>query len=110
MTVDRFEDLDCWQVARGLTNAVYSATESGACSRDYGFVDQARRAALSVMNNIAEGFERDTNRDFVKCKGFRSPATTSTSKDVTCNSFNVQRFQRSTCNAFNVQRLNRAHV
>jgi four helix bundle protein len=66
LMVDKFEELDCWIVARELTNAVYSVTEGKACGRDFGFVDQMRRAALSVMNNIAEGFERDTNKDFVK--------------------------------------------
>jgi len=64
--VDKFEELDCWTVARELVNAVYATTADKACGRDYAFVDQMRRAALSVMNNIAEGFEQDTNKDFVK--------------------------------------------
>ncbi len=64
--VQKFEELDCWQVARELTRAVYAVTQEGACRRDYGYCDQMRRAAVSVMNNVAEGFERGSNRDFVK--------------------------------------------
>ena len=62
----RFEELECWQLARELTNAVYKLTAQGRASKDYGFVDQMRRAAVSVMNNISEGHERGSNRDFVK--------------------------------------------
>ncbi|HOO21205.1 MAG TPA: four helix bundle protein, partial [Kiritimatiellia bacterium] len=62
----RFEELECWQLARELTNAVYKLTAQGRVSKDYGFVDQMRRAAVSVMNNISEGHERGSNRDVVK--------------------------------------------
>ena len=62
----RFEDLECWQLAKELTNAIYAWTAQGRASKDYGFVDQIRRAAISVMNNIAEGHERGSNKDFVK--------------------------------------------
>lgn len=62
----RFEDLECWQLARELTNAVYALTAQGRASKDFGFVDQMRRAAVSVMNNISEGHERGSNKDFVK--------------------------------------------
>ena len=64
--VQRFEELKCWQLARELTNAVYTLTAQGRVSKDYGFVDQMRRAAVSVMNNISEGHERGANKDFVK--------------------------------------------
>ena len=59
--VERFEDLRVWQEARVQANAVYDATER---MRDFGFRDQMRRAAVSVMNNVAEGFERRTDADF----------------------------------------------
>lgn len=61
----RFEELWIWQQARELVKTVYSdfGTESSA-SRDYGFRDQIQRAAVSVMNNIAEGFERQTKTEF----------------------------------------------
>ena len=63
---EKFEDLDCWKIARTLSVATYRATDGERCRRDYGLSDQMRRAAVSVMNNIAEGFDRGTNKDFVK--------------------------------------------
>ena len=64
--IKRFEDLEAWKLGRELTNEVYRLTKSGPFARDYGFTDQIRRAAMSVMNNVAEGFDRGTNKDFVK--------------------------------------------
>ena len=58
---ERFEDLRIWQQARVVANEVYDAL---AECRDYGFRDQIQRAAVSSMNNIAEGFERRTPKDF----------------------------------------------
>jgi four helix bundle protein len=60
-----FEDLWIWQTARGLVKEVYSdfGMDSPA-ARDFGFLDQIRRAAQSIMNNIAEGFERGSDADF----------------------------------------------
>ena len=60
----RFEDLVAWQKARVLTAAVYRATESGAFARDFGLRDQIRRAAVSIMANIAEGYERGKPSEF----------------------------------------------
>lgn len=62
----KFEELDCWQVARELTREVYALTAGDACRRDFGFVDQIRRASVSIMNNVAEGHERGSDKDFVK--------------------------------------------
>jgi len=58
---ENFEDLKIWREARVLCNAIYDATEK---SRDFEFKDQIRSAAVSVMNNISEGFERRTKKDF----------------------------------------------
>ena len=66
MKIQRFEDLEARQVARELTNQIYSITKKESICRDFGFVDQIRRAAVSIMNNIAEGFERGSNKDFAK--------------------------------------------
>lgn len=52
-----FEDLDAWTAARELTNEVYALCRREPLSRDFGLCDQIRRAAVSVMNNIAEGWE-----------------------------------------------------
>ncbi len=60
----RFEDLVAWQKARLLTAAVYRATNQGAFSRDFKLCDQIRAAVVSVMSNIAEGFERNRPREF----------------------------------------------
>jgi four helix bundle protein len=62
----RFEDLEAWQLSRELTNQIYTLTKRESIRRDFGFIDQIRKAAISIMNNIAEGFERGSNKDFVK--------------------------------------------
>ncbi len=56
--IERFEDLIAWQKARSLTRNVYDATRKGAFARDFGLCSQMQRAAVSVMANVAEGFER----------------------------------------------------
>lgn len=61
-TVQKFEDLICWQKARELTKEVYRSLKN--CS-DYGFKDQIQRASVSVLSNIAEGFERGTKQEFL---------------------------------------------
>ena len=66
MKVQRFEDLEAWQIARELANQVYKITKQESVCRDFAFLDQIRRAAISIMNNIAEGFERGSNKDFVR--------------------------------------------
>ncbi len=60
--IQKFEDLFVWQQARDLTKSVYAATNSW---KDYGLKDQIQRAAVSVMSNIAEGFERGTKDEFL---------------------------------------------
>jgi len=63
-TIYRFEDLDAWKIARELTQDVYRITQADEFSRDFGLKNQIRKASVSVMSNIAEGFERDGNREF----------------------------------------------
>jgi four helix bundle protein len=58
MKVRRFEDLVVWQKSRDLSVSIYRSTAQGAFSRDFALRDQIRRAAVSVMSNIAEGFGR----------------------------------------------------
>jgi four helix bundle protein len=62
--IGRFEDLIAWQRARVLTKEIYRVTSVGAFSRDFGLRDQIQRAAVSVMSNIAEGFERGSRNEF----------------------------------------------
>jgi four helix bundle protein len=56
--IEKFEDLLAWQEARALTQAIYTGTRTGQLSKDYGLRDQLQWAAVSVMSNVAEGFER----------------------------------------------------
>ncbi|MBF6595038.1 MAG: four helix bundle protein [Thermaceae bacterium] len=62
--VERFEDLFVWQKARHLTKAAYLSTGQPAFAKDYGLCNQVQRAAVSVMSNIAEGFERGGRAEF----------------------------------------------
>jgi four helix bundle protein len=62
--VERFEDLIAWQKARGLVQLVYEVTSRGTFARDYDLKSQFRRASVSVMSNIAEGFERGGRTEF----------------------------------------------
>jgi len=63
-TVARFEELEVWQSARELARRVYCGSGAGEFARDFGLRDPIRRAAVSVMSNVAEGFERDTDCEF----------------------------------------------
>ena len=62
--IERFEDLIAWQKARQLTVEIYRITAHGEFAKDFGLRDQIRRAAVSVMSNIAEGFDRGSRGEF----------------------------------------------
>jgi four helix bundle protein len=62
--IEKFEDIEAWQKSRLLCRKIYLVTGQGEFSRDYGLRDQIRRSAVSVMSNIAEGFERGGNKEF----------------------------------------------
>jgi len=64
MPISRFEDLIAWQKARGLTKNICLLTATERFSRDFGLRDQIQRAAVSIMSNIAEGFERGGKAEF----------------------------------------------
>jgi len=70
MKYTRFEDLPCWQKARELCQAVFVLICSGPLSKDFGLKDQIWRAAGSVMDNIAEGFDDYSKREFLKFLGY----------------------------------------
>lgn len=61
MKINRFEDILAWQKAKELTKGIYFSLKQ---NRDYGFKDQIQRASISIMNNIAEGFERRSDSEF----------------------------------------------
>ncbi|GIL12657.1 MAG: four helix bundle protein [Chloroflexota bacterium] len=62
--IGRFEELIAWQKARELTKTIYEIAPSAKFAKDFGLSAQIQRAAVSIMSNIAEGFERDNRGDF----------------------------------------------
>lgn len=63
MKIEKFEDIESWKEARILAKEIYKLFTN---VKDYGFKDQIQRAAISIMSNIAEGFDRSSNKDFIK--------------------------------------------
>jgi four helix bundle protein len=66
MRIERFEDIEAWQLARELTHKVYDLTKKVKFDRDFGLRGQIQEAAGSSMHNIAEGFDSETNPEFVR--------------------------------------------
>jgi four helix bundle protein len=66
MSAKKFEDLEIWKDARFLVGEIYKITSKIKFSKDYGLKDQIQRAAVSIMNNIAEDFEREGNVEFIR--------------------------------------------
>ena len=65
-TIQRFEDLECWQEARKFVKLIYELTKREKFRKDFELVNQIRRSAVSVMANIAEGFHRKSTKDFMR--------------------------------------------
>ena len=78
-TIRKFEDLEIWQIARKLSLKVFHLTEIGPASKDYKFKDQIRASAGSIMDNIAEGFERSSQFEFVNFLGISKGSSGETS-------------------------------
>jgi len=66
MHIQRYEDLKIWKMGIELAKDVYALTNQGAFLKDFGLRDQIRRAIVSVSSNIVEGFERDTQKEFIR--------------------------------------------
>lgn len=66
MKIEQFEDIEAWQLARELTRKVYRLTKKPEFAKDYGLKRQIRDAAGSSMHNIAEGFDSETNAEFIR--------------------------------------------
>ena len=64
--IERFEDIEAWRFGRDLTKSIYEVTATGAFAKDFALSNQIRRASVSIMSNIAEGFERDGNKEFLQ--------------------------------------------
>lgn len=65
-SIQKFEEIIAWQKARVLTKEVYSCSRVGGFARDFGLRDQIQRASVSTMSNIAEGFERGGDKEFIQ--------------------------------------------
>jgi len=65
-TIQSFEEIEAWQKARELTRQIYSLSSQGSFSKDFRLRDQIRDASVSIMSNIAEGFERGGTKEFVQ--------------------------------------------
>ena len=65
-TIKRFEDLDCWKTARSFVFVVYRLTKKDFFKKDFELVNQIRRSAISSMANTAEGFHRNSSKDFLR--------------------------------------------
>jgi four helix bundle protein len=66
MRIERFEDIEGWQLGRELAKLVYSATNTGLFAKDFGLRNQIQAAAGSIMHNIAEGFDAGSNLEFIR--------------------------------------------
>ena len=70
MQIKRFEEIDAWKEAKNLTQMVYGLTEDATFGKDFGLLGQIQRAAVSVMSNIAEGFDSGSKLEFVRFLGY----------------------------------------
>jgi four helix bundle protein len=68
--IDKFEDIEAWKEARKLTEEIYRVTKAKVFDRDIGLREQLRRGSVSIMANIAEGFDCGSDREFVKFLGY----------------------------------------
>ena len=66
MKIEQYEDSEVWSLSREFAKEIYNITRSGIIARDFSFRDQMRRSAVSIMANIAEGFERGGNKEFIQ--------------------------------------------
>jgi four helix bundle protein len=76
MTIERFEDIDGWKRGRQLTRSIYQLIRNSEFSKDYGLKDQITRASVSVMNNIAEGFDGGSEAEFIRFLAYAQRSAT----------------------------------
>ena len=107
--VNRFEDLIAWQKARELTRSIYEITRSKVFAQDFDLVRQISRASVSVMSNIAEGFERGSNNEFhqflVIAKGSCAEVRSQLYIALDANFLTAQQFQELLLQAEEVGRI-----
>ncbi len=76
MKIESFEDIKAWQEAREFVKEIYRITNKGGFSNDFGLKDQLRRASVSIMANIAEGFDCQSDKEFIKFLGYSRRSAT----------------------------------
>lgn len=107
--IERFEDIKAWQEARSLVKEVYQATGEGKFAKDFSLKDQIRRAAVSIVSNIAEGFSRQTDKEFVQflhiAKGSTSEVQSQLYVALDLDYINSEEFKRLYDEADQVARL-----
>jgi four helix bundle protein len=81
MKIKKFEEIEAWQEARLLTKEIYRLTRLQKFSRDWGLSQQIQRASVSIMSNIAEGFDSGTKAEFIKFLGYSRRSAS----EVQCN-------------------------
>ena len=64
--VKKFEDLEVWKLSREISRLIYSVSSNGSFAKDFALTNQIRRAAISILSNIAEGFERNGDKEFIQ--------------------------------------------
>ena len=82
MAIERFEDIEGWQMARELTRQVYAATREPGFSKDWGLKDQITRAAGSSMHNVAEGFDAGSHAEFARFLGYAQRSCTEVQSEL----------------------------
>ena len=65
MKIENFQEIESWKEARSLVNKIYELTSRNSFAKDYGLKDQIQRAAVSIMSNIAEGFDSGSHKSFI---------------------------------------------
>lgn len=66
MKIEKFEDIDAWKEARDLNKVIYQISKREPFKKDLGLTSQIQRASVSIMANIAEGFDRKSNKEFIQ--------------------------------------------
>ncbi len=82
MKIERFEDIEGWQLGRELTRLVYAVTRKGDFAKDFGLRNQIQAAAGSIMHNIAEGFDAGSNAEFIRFLRYAKRSSTEVQSEL----------------------------
>jgi len=82
MGIERFEDIEAWQLARELARKIYTLTKNAMFAKDFGLRGQIQDAAGSSMHNIAEGFDSESNAEFIRCLRYAKRSCTEVQSEL----------------------------